>query len=148
MRADEGAARIAIEAFQSARNDGVKNDLMMHTAILNGIEHANQTVQELGLAVVEIGEGEIRPYHVCDSMMLVEGQRGAVKLQTVCYSPVRFGVAEGLLDASEDTHHEDRHLISNVIGTADLQVELGSTVKLAPPNTLLLASDGLLTIYI
>jgi serine/threonine protein phosphatase PrpC len=40
-------------------------------------------------------------------------------------------------------HHEDRHVISNMLGTPDMRIELGSTLELAPRDTLLLATDGL-----
>jgi PPM family protein phosphatase len=106
-------------------------------------------VQEIGmgaattLAVVEIREHTLRPYHVGESMILVVGQRGKSKLQTVSHSPVGFAVESGLLDAVEAMHHEDRHLVSNVVGNADMRIEIGPCVELAPRDTLLLASAGL-----
>ncbi len=41
-------------------------------------------------------------------------------------------------------HHEERHLVSNVVGTDDMRIELGPPLKLARYDTVLLASDGLL----
>ena len=40
-------------------------------------------------------------------------------------------------------HHEERHVISNVIGSTDMHIDVGSAVELSPRDTLLLASDGL-----
>jgi serine/threonine protein phosphatase PrpC len=40
-------------------------------------------------------------------------------------------------------HHEDRHLVSNMLGVPDMRIEVGSTRRLAPLDTLLVASDGL-----
>ena len=40
-------------------------------------------------------------------------------------------------------YHEERHLVSNVIGTPDMRIEVGSALQLAPRDRLLLASDGL-----
>jgi serine/threonine protein phosphatase PrpC len=40
-------------------------------------------------------------------------------------------------------NHEERHLVSNMIGTPDMRIEVGPAVELAPRDTLLLASDGL-----
>ncbi|MCZ6816260.1 MAG: protein phosphatase 2C domain-containing protein [Planctomycetota bacterium] len=117
--------------------------------ILNGFELANKTVGLLGLgagttlAVVEIDRGTIRPYHAGDSMILVVGQRGKIKLQTVSHSPVGYAVEAGMLEASEAMHHESRHLISNMIGTSEMRIEIGPVVDLLPKDTLLLASDGL-----
>ncbi|MGI9590762.1 MAG: PP2C family protein-serine/threonine phosphatase, partial [Myxococcota bacterium] len=75
--------------------------------------------------------------------ILLIGQRGRVKLQTVDHSPVGFAVEAGLLDADAALHHEDRHIISNFVGGADLRIEMGSGLHLAERDTLCLASDGL-----
>jgi serine/threonine protein phosphatase PrpC len=48
-----------------------------------------------------------------------------------------------LLDRGEALHHEDLHLVSNLLGTQDMRIELGATVALAPRDTVVLASDGL-----
>lgn len=122
---------------------------MIRAAILDGLDQANQTLLDSGLgcattlAAVEINGREIRPFHVGDSEILVVGQRGKVKLQTVSHSPVGFAIEAGLLDESEAIHHEDRHIVSNVVGTADMRVEMGTALKLAANDTLLIASDGL-----
>ncbi|MDH3520454.1 MAG: SpoIIE family protein phosphatase, partial [Myxococcales bacterium] len=71
------------------------------------------------------------------------GQRGKLKLQTIAHSPVGFAVEAGMLDESEAMHHEDRHIVSNMLGAPDMRIEVGSARRLAPRDTLLLASDGL-----
>ena len=76
-------------------------------------------------------------------MILVCGGRGKVKLQTVPHSPVGFALEAGILDEDEAMHHKDRHLVSNVIGMPEMRIEIGSTLKFKPRDTLLLASDGL-----
>jgi serine/threonine protein phosphatase PrpC len=76
-------------------------------------------------------------------MILVMGQRGKIKLQTVSHSPVGFAVEAGVIDEAEAMHHEDRHLVSNVLGASDMRIEVGSTLTLSPRDTLLLSSDGL-----
>ncbi|MFP4611285.1 MAG: PP2C family protein-serine/threonine phosphatase, partial [Thiohalophilus sp.] len=58
-------------------------------------------------------------------------------------SPVGYAVEAGFLDAEEAIHHEERHLISNVVGAEDMNISMGSPITLAPRDTLLLASDGL-----
>jgi serine/threonine protein phosphatase PrpC len=149
VRAGEQAASLAVKAMKRAVAKLEGDGAALRSAILDGFEEANRAVQELGvgaattLAVVELNHGAVRPYHVGDSMILVCGQRGKLKLLTVSHSPVGFAVEAGLLDAEEAMHHEDRHLISNVIGTPGMRIEVGPTLKLAPRDTLLLASDGL-----
>ena len=118
-------------------------------AILDGIEQANQSVMEQGagagttIAVVEIENRNVRPYHVGDSEILITGQRGKIKHQTISHSPVGYAVESGLLEAGDAIHDEERHLVSNIIGTTEMRVEIGPRITLAPLDTLLIASDGL-----
>ena len=148
-QAGERASCLAVQTLRSVLERSVKEGLMPRTAILNGIEKANHALQALGggaattLAVAEIRDDTVRPYHVGDSMILVMGQRGKIKLQTVSHSPLGFAVESGQLDESEAMHHEDRHIVSNVVGDVDMRIEVGSSLKLAPRDTVLLASDGL-----
>jgi serine/threonine protein phosphatase PrpC len=147
--AGERAADIALRSLQATVADLSRDDQPLRGAILDGIERANAEIVALGLgaattlAAVEIQDGTVRPYHVGDSMILVVGQRGRIKLQTVSHSPVGFAVESGLLDEREAMHHEDRHLVSNVIGMANMRIEIGPSLALAERDTLLLASDGL-----
>lgn len=121
----------------------------LRSAVLDGLERANTEVSELGigagttLAVVEIADSTIRPYHVGDSMILVVGQRGKVKLQTVPHSPVGYAVEAGLLDEKEAIHHRDRHLVSNIVGSPEMRIEVGRTLGLNQHDTVVLGSDGL-----
>jgi len=117
-------------------------------AILDGFENANRAVMAAGsgattLAVCEVRDGRARSYHVGDSLIVLSGQRGKVKMQAIAHSPVGYAVESGLLDADDAMHHEDRHLIDNVIGSSDMRIEIGPEIVLAPRDTLLLASDGL-----
>lgn len=146
--AGEQASKIAVESIKQevARHT---DDGVLRSAILNGIESANQQILDLGigaattLAAVEIQEGAIRPYHVGDSSVLVIGQRGKIKLATVAHSPVSQAVELGVLDDDEAMHHEDRHLVSNVLGSSDMRIEIGPAIRLSRYDTVLLATDGL-----
>ena len=143
------ASRLAVEALIRSIEHISADSEELRTAILNGFEQANRDVQTLGggaattLAVVEIHDGAVRPYHVGDSAILVTGQRGRVKLQTVCHSPVGYAVEAGMLDELEAMYHEERHVVSNVIGRPDMRIEIGSPLELAARDTLLVATDGL-----
>lgn len=147
--AGEHAARLAVAALEAALHEPNDHETRLRTAIITGFERANAAVIELGigaattLAVVEIRDGIARPYHVGDSMILVVGGRGKVKLQTTPHSPVGYGVEAGLIDEDEAMRHEHRHLVSNVIGTPHMHIAIGPPIKLARHDTVLLASDGL-----
>ncbi len=143
------AARIAVDALATsvAAVDDPADGL--RTAILNAIEAANAEILALGigagttLAVAEIVRDELRPYHVGDSEVLVVGQRGRVKLQTVSHAPVAYQVEAGVLAEEDAVHHAERNVISNAVGTPDMRIEIGSSMRLAPRDTVLLSSDGL-----
>ena len=143
------AASLALGALKTAVEARVREQATLRTAILDGIEAANQAVVAMGvgagttLAVVEIQGTTVRPYHVGDSMILVVGQRGKIKLRTTSHSPVGLAVEAGFLDAEQAMYHEDRHLVSNVIGSPEMKIEIGPTIQLAPRDTVVLASDGL-----
>jgi len=147
--AGERASRLAIEKVRDAVQNITKNGAELRDAILNGIETANATVAELSgdaattLAVVEIQGPLVRPYHVGDSVILLVGNRGKIKLQTISHSPVAYAVEAGWLDEQEAMHHEERHLISNIIGSPGMRIEIGPSLKMAPRDTLVVASDGL-----
>jgi serine/threonine protein phosphatase PrpC len=148
LPAGEHASRVAIDRLTAAITTAVDEGIGLRTAILNGFEAANQAVIDTGmgattLAVVEIDGDAVRPYHVGDSMILVLGQRGKVKHQTVSHSPVGYAVEAGFLDDEEAMHHEERHLISNMVGSAEMHITIGSALRLSARDTLIVASDGL-----
>lgn len=125
------------------------SDLNLRDSILDGFEKANQAILQQGsgcattLAVVELQQHEIRPYHVGDSKILVTGQRGKIKTSTISHSPVEYAVEAGMLDENEAVHHEERHLVSNVVGAPDMSITIGTAIELAAFDTVLVASDGL-----
>jgi len=149
QRAGDVASNAAITVMRDALKKAADAETPLRAAILDAIETANRTVMETGLgaattlAAVELTNGHVRPYHVGDSMILTTGQRGKVKLQTVCHSPVGFAVEAGMLDEKDAIHHEDRHIVSNIVGSPDMRIEIGSAIQLAARDTLILASDGL-----
>ena len=147
--AGEQASSLAVKMLREATRRSARDGELFRTAILDAIETANTRIQDLGvgagttLAVVEVQGATIRPYHAGDSMILVAGQRGKIKLQTVSHSPVGYALEAGVLDEDEAIHHEERHIVSNVLGSPEMRIELGAPMDLAARDTLVLASDGL-----
>ncbi len=154
--AGELASRMAIEHLEEALRERIEDcegpldAEQSRSAIINGIERANEAIRELGtgaattLCVAEIQGDMVRVYHIGDSAIMLVGQRGKMKFQTLAHSPVGYAVEAGLLDEKEAIHHEERHLISNVLGSAEMRIEMGPSRKMALRDTLLLTSDGLL----
>jgi len=149
LPAGEQASCLAIRHLAESLRRGVSDEPSFRSAILNGIENANRAICDLGvgaattLAIAEIQGCTVRTYHVGDSMILAVGQRGRIKLQTVPHSPVGYAVEAGMLDEAEAMNHDQRHLVSNILGAADMRIEISSTIEMARYDTLLLASDGL-----
>ncbi len=143
------ASRMAIDALVDATRDAVSGGGGLREAVLQGIDAANQAIIALGngaattLAVTEITDAGMRTYHVGDSSILVTGQRGLRKQQTIQHSPIGHAVESGLLDEAGAMQSEERHLVSNVVGSPDMRVELGPLRKLATFDTVVMASDGL-----
>ncbi len=65
-------------------------------------------------------------------------------MQTTAHSPTGFAVEAGFLDEREALHHAERHLVSNLLGTTDMKIDIGTPVELRPRDTVLIASDGLM----
>ncbi len=61
----------------------------------------------------------------------------------MAHSPTGFAVQAGFLDERDALHHEERHLVSNFLGTSDMRIDVGATIELKPRDTVLVASDGL-----
>jgi PPM family protein phosphatase len=143
------AAARAVAALRSAVEFSMAAGLPLQTAILDGIGKANDSVLAMGtgaattLAVAELAGGQVRAYNVGDSEVMVFGQRGRLKLRTLAHSPVGFALQAGLVNHEEALHHEDRHIVSNFVGSRDMRIEVGSAIRLAPQDTVLVCSDGL-----
>lgn len=146
----QGGEAAAVVIHQLANQLPLKSDdQQLRTAILNGIEEANRKILSdlpgsgSTLAAVEINADSIRPYHIGDTEILVVGQRGKLKFQSISHSLVGMGVEAGLIDEEDALHHDDRHIILNAIGSTEMRIELGAPLALDRYDTLLLASDGL-----
>ncbi len=143
------ASRIALEALRRPVVSAAADTGRVREAILRGFDEANRAVLALGngaattLAVIEICGGVLRSYHVGDSGALVFGGRGKIKLQTIFHSPVGYAVEAGMMDQLTAMEHEDRHLISNVVGDPAMHVGMSSAIRLRQRDTVVVASDGL-----
>jgi serine/threonine protein phosphatase PrpC len=143
------AAKITLDIIANEVVSGTQSGQVTREAILSGFDCANQAVLELGggaattLVVAEIQGRTLRTYHVGDSGILAFSSRGSVRLQTIAHSPVGYALESGLMDEREAMDHEDRHLVSNVIGDPSMHVGVSGEIGLALQDTVVLASDGL-----
>ena len=118
-------------------------------AILTGFEEANQEIIDLGIgaattvAVLEVRPDAVRSFHAGDSEVLVTGQRGKIKFRTVSHSPVSYLVEAGALDPEEALEHDERNLVSNLVGMAGMSVSVTNAAALDTRDTAIVATDGL-----
>lgn len=142
------ASGIAVQCLaESLATASVSSDL--RPAILNGIEKANEEILDMGtgaattICVVEIDKRVARGYQVGDSMALFVGGQGTVKWKSLSHSPVGYALESGMLAEEDAMHHDQRHIVSNLVGSRTMHIEIGPAIELAPRDTVLLASDGL-----
>ncbi len=146
--AGDRASEAAVRTFGETVRDAALGGLPLREAVFQGFDRANAAVIDLGvgaattLVVAELEGATLRTYHAGDSRALVCGQKGLLKLLTAAHSPVGHAVQAGILEEDEALHHEELHLVSNVLGGDDMRVEMGAPLELAGHDTLLLASDG------
>ncbi len=133
--------------FRAARAPDSRGSL--RNAILDALERADRAVADLGVgaattaAIAELNSGFIRPYHVGDSLITLVSRRGRVKWQSVGHAPLDYAVEAGVMDELEAMIHPERHIVSNVVGQADMSISVGPRLPMAARDTLLLCSDGL-----
>ena len=143
------ASSTAVRQLSRSISDNSGEQAVLREAILDAIEQANQMIINSGtgsgttFVAIEVENHAVRPYHIGDSEILITGQRGKVKYQTISHSPVGYAVEAGLLEADDAIYHEERHLVSNILGATDMRVEMGPRISLAPLDTVVIASDGL-----
>lgn len=142
------ASQTAVSELAGSVTASFAESVLMRTAVLNGIEAANRAILEMGtgaattLTVVAIEGRSARTFQIGDSEALVVGNRGLIRAQTMAHSPTGFAVEAGFLDQREALHHEERHLVSNFLGTADMRIDMGAAVEMQARDTVMLASDG------
>jgi len=143
------AAKLAVDSLVKAVASADPELTSIRALIIDCMEHTNQAIRELGtgaattLAVAEIHNGQLRTYHAGDSTILVCSSHGKTRLMTVGHNPTDQAVDAGWMDANEAIVHHERHLVSNILGSSQLRIEIGPRFTLAPMDTVLIASDGL-----
>jgi PPM family protein phosphatase len=142
------ASSIAVQCVaESVQRAEPNSDL--RPAILDGIELANREILDTGigaattLSVVEIQDKVARAYQVGDSMTLLIGGRGMLKWKSTSHSPVGYAVESGFLNEIDAMKHDDRHLVSNLVGCPNMHIEIGPSRLLSARDSIVVGSDGL-----
>jgi len=144
----ELAVSLVVDRFKNINDDEISQDLFRE-GVLDAYEEANRVIWDLGtgsgttLTVVTIIRDTVRVFNVGDSSTLVCGGKGKLKFTNTPHSPTGYAVAAGVLDADEALHHKERHLISNIVGSPEMHIDIGPVLRLAKRDRILVASDGL-----
>lgn len=142
------ASAIAVECIVEGLRDRV-GGTDLRPAILDGIEKANAEILDMGtgaattVSVLEVRDKVARGYQVGDSMAMIVGQRGVIKWRSTSHSPVGYLIESGTIDEHEAMMHDERHFVSNLVGSREMHIEIGPAIPMAIRDTVVVASDGL-----
>jgi serine/threonine protein phosphatase PrpC len=149
MPSGSRAAALAVQQLANAIRKAADSETQVQYGVMKGFESANQAILEMGvgaattLTVAEISRDSLKVFHTGDSGILVTGQRGSIKLQTISHSPVGYALEAGLLSEREALRHEDLNLVSNLLGAQDMRFDVGPVLELKPFDTVVIGTDGL-----
>lgn len=142
------ATKLLVERFKEVDEQEINLDIFRE-GVLDTFERANREVQDMGigsgttLTVVTVAERNARVFSVGDSSTLICGSKGKVKFINTPHSPTGYAIAAGVLDENDALHHEERHLLSNLVGSTEMHIDIGPILKLSAQDRILVASDGL-----
>ena len=143
------ASMLVLDEVRKAVNRARRQGGVIREAIFKGIERANRSLMKKlpgaasTIAMVEIQGQSFSTYHAGDSEILVTDKSGDIRYQSIVHSPVGYAVEAGILDENQAIMHNERHLVSNVVGDPDMHISMTANVELNDDETMLLASDGL-----
>lgn len=143
------ASRIVVEKFRDHIASAGRSSRRLRNAVLDAIEVASEEIRKSTsgggstVAAAIITGATVRPVHAGDSMILLVSEKGRVRWQSIDHSPVGYAVESGMMGPGEAIVHPDRHYVSNSVGSRDLRLDVGPTLKMRFGDTLLLCSDGL-----
>ncbi|HTL12574.1 MAG TPA: protein phosphatase 2C domain-containing protein [Bdellovibrionota bacterium] len=145
------ASGVALKELVRCITEGTfpKGDTALRERILDGFEAANKAVMKklpgaaTTLFVLEVRGRKVRSYHAGDSLLLGVSRGGKKKFHAVPHSPTGYAVESGLMPEAEALLHPENHIVSNLLGSPDLRIEVGSLMDLDVGDTVALASDGL-----
>lgn len=146
--AGEVASRTVIDRLVSSVLEP-PDPVAIPAMLIAALEEADEEIKSKGngsastVVIAHLHRNTFKALHVGDSVAMLCGQRGKLKYETIAHSPVGYALEAGVLSEDEAFAHEDRHVVSNIIGGHDWHISLGGAVNLARRDTLILASDGL-----
>lgn len=148
-RSGELASQTTVATLQDHLSGLTKKTSQARSAILDAIDHANQTILswKIGaactVAIVELHRHSVRAYHVGDAEVLIASKRGNIRFRSICHSPIGYAVASGMLSPKKAIQHENRNIVSNIVGCKGMKIEIGPLLPMSKGDRVLVTSDGL-----
>ena len=144
----QSASQLVINTLQEELLHHANQDQLIRASVLNALETANKSIIDTKTGagatacVVTIEENLIRPFHVGDSVITVVGQKGKLIYRNTEHSPLGYAIRSEIVD---ETHLDDEvsHVVFNLVGNADMHIEIGPEIELKQFDTLLICSDGI-----
>lgn len=149
QRLGSKASRLALYTVFKSVESRTKKSLSVTEAIQEGILKANRKIINLKVgaattySLVEVKGKRLRTYHVGDSLICIYGPRGKLRFQSISHSPVGYAEVSGWMNEDFALRHEERHIVTNVLGIEDLKIEFAQSSRLSKGDIVLMASDGL-----
>lgn len=146
--AAELAIQVLVDRFKNVNDDQISSDVF-RGGVLDAFERANLEIQKFGigsattLTAVTIVDSSIRVFNAGDSSTLICGGQGKLKFANTAHSPTGYAIAAGILHSDDALHHDERHLISNIVGSPEMHIDMGPVQKISPLDRIVVASDGL-----
>lgn len=143
------ASKLAIDTLIEIIEREPFGEAKIRNLVLDAFEEGNERIirsfQEAAttLVVAEIKDQAVRFYLAGDSLALISSNRGRLKYRVYGHNPVDFGILAGVWDESHYDPMGTRHMVTSVLGSEDMQVQVTSSLVLTPGDTLVLGSDGL-----
>ncbi len=144
----QSASQTVINSLENELLHHSNKDQLIRASVLNAIESANKKIIETKsgagatACVVTIEENMIRPFHIGDSVIAVIGQKGKLIYRNTEHSPLGYAIRSELIEEKHlDT--EVSHEVFNLVGNADMHIEIGPEIELKKFDTLFICSDGI-----
>ena len=150
LPAGAAASQQMINAIQqAARSFKKNNNKTAREVVIDSIFKANRRIlnKKNGsgstVAIVLFENNKVQPIYVGDSVIIITGQRGRIKYINFPHSPIGFLYRGGIGVSNPKQLAQFSHVVSNLLGTQEMFIELGSPFPLSKNDTVLVCSDGL-----
>lgn len=129
--------------MQSLREAAINSIYSANKKILNKKNGSGSTI-----AMTLVEKNKVQPVFVGDSIIIVTGQRGKIKYINFPHSPIGYLYRGGIGVNDPNQLAALRHIVSNLLGSQEMYIEIGPEVTLNKNDTVLLCSDGLSDIMV